>query len=59
MKRKVAGFVISNTEISNDIFSMWITTDLAADANPGQFVGVFPNRESTLSFVLLKRCSNL
>ena len=48
MKRKVAGFVISNTEISNDIFSMWITTDLAVDANPGQFVGVFPNRESTL-----------
>ena len=48
MKRKVAGFVISNTEISNDIFSMWITTDLAADANPGQFVGVFSNRESTL-----------
>lgn len=48
MKRKVAGFVISNTEISSDIFSMWITTDLASDANPGQFVGVFPNRESTL-----------
>lgn len=48
MKRKVAGFVISNTEISNDIFSMWITTDLASDANPGQFVGVFLNRESTL-----------
>ena len=48
MKRKVAGFVISNTEISNDIYSMWITTDLAADANPGQFVGVFPTKESTL-----------
>lgn len=48
MKRKVAGQVISNEEIAPDIFSMWIETDLASDAGPGQFVGVFPTKESTI-----------
>ncbi len=48
MKKKVAGQVIRNEEIAPDIFSMWIETELAEDAGPGQFVGVFPNRESTI-----------
>lgn len=48
MKRKVAGQVLRNEEIAPDIYSMWIETDLAADANPGQFVGVYPGKESTL-----------
>ncbi len=48
MKKKVAGQVIRNEEIAPDIFSMWIETELAEDAKPGQFVGVFPNRESTI-----------
>lgn len=48
MKKKVAGQVIRNEEIAPDIYSMWIETELAEDANPGQFVGVYPNRESTL-----------
>ncbi len=48
MKRKVAGQVIRNEEIAPDIFSMWIETDLAKDAKPGQFVGVYPANQSTL-----------
>lgn len=48
MKKKVAGQVIFNEEIAPDIFSMWVETELAADAGPGQFVGVFPGRESTI-----------
>lgn len=48
MKRKVAGQVLRNEEIAPDIYSVWIETDLAADANPGQFVGVYPNKDSLL-----------
>ena len=48
MKKKTAGFVISNEEIEADIFSLWIETELAADAKPGQFVGVYTNDKSTL-----------
>lgn len=48
MKRKVAGQVLRNEEIAPDIFSVWIETDLAEDANPGQFVGVYPNKDSLL-----------
>ena len=48
MKKKTAGFIVSCEEISNDIFSMWIETELAQAANPGQFVGVYTNDKSTL-----------
>ena len=48
MKRKVAGCVLRNEEIAPDIYSVWIETDLAMDANPGQFVGVYPNKDSLL-----------
>lgn len=48
MKKKAYGFVIRSEEISTDIYSMWIETDLAKDANPGQFVGVFTSDKSAL-----------
>lgn len=48
MKKKSAGFVIHSEEIAMDIYSLWIETELATDANPGQFVGVFTNDKSTL-----------
>ena len=48
MKKKAAGFVIRNEEIENDIYSLWIETELARDAKPGSFVGVYPNDKSTL-----------
>lgn len=48
MKKKTAGFVLNNEEIEADIFSLWIETELAKDAKPGQFVGVYTNDKSTL-----------
>lgn len=48
MKKKTAGFVLRSEEIENDIFSLWIGTDLAQDAKPGQFVGLFTNDKSAL-----------
>ena len=48
MKEKSWGRIISQVEIAEDIFDMWIETAIAKDAMPGQFIGVFPKRESTL-----------
>ncbi|MCR5799001.1 MAG: dihydroorotate dehydrogenase electron transfer subunit [Lachnospiraceae bacterium] len=48
MKKKTVGFVIKNEEIATDIFSMWINTEIAAFAMPGQFVGVYTNDRSAL-----------
>ena len=48
MKQKVMANVISQQEIAPGIFDMWIATELAKDAKPGQFIGVFPKNKSTL-----------
>ncbi len=48
MKKKTPGLVIESQELAPDIFEMWIETELAKDAKAGQFVGVFPTKESTL-----------
>lgn len=48
MKAKVTGKVISQKEIAENIFDMWIETSLASEAHPGQFVGVFPKNKSTI-----------
>ena len=48
MKKKTVGFVTRSEEISTDIYSLWIETELAHDAKPGQFVGVFTNDKSML-----------
>lgn len=48
MKKKTVGFVTRSEEISMDIYSLWIETELANDACPGQFVGVFTNDRSAL-----------
>lgn len=48
MKRKTAATVISQQEITEKIFDLWLETDLAAEARPGQFVGVYPKDKSTL-----------
>jgi len=48
MKQKTVGKVISQKEIAPDIYDMWIETDLAAKAQAGQFIGVFPRDKSTL-----------
>lgn len=48
MKEKVTAQVISQKEIAENIFDMWIATDLADQAKPGQFIGVYPKDRSTL-----------
>lgn len=48
MKEKVTAKVISQQEIAANIYDMWIETGLAKEANPGQFIGVFPKNKSTI-----------
>lgn len=48
MKQKVTASIISQKEIAPNIFDMWIATDLATQALPGQFICVYPKDRSTL-----------
>lgn len=48
MKKKIKGQIISQTEIAEDIYDMWIETELAETAGAGQFVCLYPLGESTL-----------
>ncbi len=48
MKQKITARVISQKEIAPNIFDMWIDTQIAADAKPGQFICVYPKDRSTL-----------
>ena len=48
MKQKQTAVVASQREIAPQIFDMWVNTDLAADARPGQFICVYPKDRSTL-----------
>lgn len=48
MKQKTKASVISQKEIAPNIFDMWIETSLALQAEPGQFIGVYPKDKSTL-----------
>ena len=47
-KKKVTAVVTAQKEIAPDIFDMWLKTELATDAVPGQFIAVYPKNESTL-----------
>lgn len=48
MKQKTTAAVISQREIGPGIFDLWLETELAEEAGPGQFVGVYPADKSTL-----------
>lgn len=48
MKQKQTAHVLSQREIAPDIYDMWIETSLAAQARPGQFLGIYPKDRSTL-----------
>ena len=48
MKKRTTGVILSAEEIATDIFELWIETELAEFAHPGQFIGIYPARESTL-----------
>lgn len=41
-KKKEWVKVWTQTQIADDIFDLWLETDLASEAKAGQFVGVFP-----------------
>ncbi|WP_029231244.1 dihydroorotate dehydrogenase electron transfer subunit [Butyrivibrio sp. VCB2006] len=47
-KEKSEAKVLSQKMLAEGIFDLWLETDLAMDAHPGQFVGVYPTNKSTL-----------
>ena len=47
-KKKVKATVVSQKEIAEQIYDMWLETDLAKEAYPGQFVAVYPKNAATL-----------
>lgn len=47
-KKKTETTVVSQKEIADNIFELWIETELAQDAHPGQFVAVYPKNAATL-----------
>ncbi|MCM1062884.1 MAG: dihydroorotate dehydrogenase electron transfer subunit [Eubacterium sp.] len=48
MKQKQTAVVLSQRETEPGIYDMWIGTDLAAQAKPGQFLCIYPKDKSTL-----------
>lgn len=47
-KKKEMASVISQKEIAENIFDLWIETDLAVQAKPGQFLCLYPKDGATL-----------
>ena len=47
-KKKTTAKVVSQKEIAPQIFDLWLETELAQDARPGQFVALYPKSEATL-----------
>ena len=47
-KKKVTATVVSQKQIGEQIFDLWLETKLSKNAHPGQFVGVYPHNESAL-----------
>ncbi len=47
-KKKVTATVLSQKQIGEQIFDLWLETKLAKNAQPGQFVAVYPHGESML-----------
>ncbi|MCR5417909.1 MAG: dihydroorotate dehydrogenase electron transfer subunit [Lachnospiraceae bacterium] len=41
-KQKVTAVIRRQEEIAEDIYDLWLETELAGSAKPGQFVGVYP-----------------
>lgn len=48
MKEKQTAIILSQREIAPQIYSMWIETELAEQAKPGQFLCIYPKDKSTL-----------
>lgn len=47
-KKKEAAKVYSQEQIATGIYDMWIETDLAGQAKPGQFISVYTQNQSAL-----------
>lgn len=47
-KKKVKAKVVSQKQIADQIFDLWLETELARDAHAGQFIAVYPHNASTL-----------
>ena len=47
-KKKENAHVISQEKIAQDIYSMWIRTEAASEAKPGQFISMYTNDGSKL-----------
>ena len=47
-KMKKEAMVLSQELLADGIYDMWLKTEMAADAHPGQFVGVSPAGKATL-----------
>lgn len=47
-KKKVTASVFSQRQLAENIYDMWIETDLAKEALPGQFLMVYPKCAATL-----------
>ncbi|MCM1037741.1 MAG: dihydroorotate dehydrogenase electron transfer subunit [Ruminococcus sp.] len=47
-KKKVIATVVSQKEIAEQIFDLWLETELALDAHPGQFAAIYPHSAATL-----------
>ena len=48
MKEKTTAKVLSQREIAPRIYDLWLESGLAAQAKPGQFIGVYPKNAATL-----------
>ena len=47
-KKKTKTTIVSQKQIAEQIYDLWLETRLAKHAHPGQFVEVYPHNESTL-----------
>ena len=47
-KKKVTATVVSQKQIAEQIYDLWLETELAQDAHAGQFVAVYPHNAATL-----------
>ncbi|MCI6715287.1 MAG: dihydroorotate dehydrogenase electron transfer subunit [Lachnospiraceae bacterium] len=47
-KKKVKAKVVSQKQIADQIFDLWLETELAKNAHAGQFIAVYPHNASTL-----------
>lgn len=47
-KKKVKATVVSQKQIAEQVYDLWLETELARDAHAGQFVALYPHNAATL-----------